>query len=645
MADNLVYEESLNTEIETSEFISKKWVYVNDNNNGNYTSQIVIDSTPLSNAGGYISWQEGFILMPLLVQLTSGTAGSLPNAPPTYTTKGNFAWAFKSGFWNLINSMTVEFNNQNVIQQTPFLNVFRSFKSNTSYSLDDLLNVGPTTGFYPDNPNSWGYSNNFAQAVGGGTPKIQAADGANTPYANNRNTSLSTVNTTTPLGFVAPPDAAIPSLYAYLPSTGISGQPVLTTGTGGAGPPATNWTLTYSGASSNSTLVGNPNSFNEGMAKRQSWYNYQPSNSQGEGLVNSATSCQKVLRSFCDDNLNQVDGSVSWQVYAKLRLKDLADFFEKMPLLKGSTIRFYLNTNQSIVNFTTTPTQIIKTTAVLDVAGTLTINSVNTIGGLTNPLMVSSLRPPCGSSALATDTYNLSVSIFKNNFSAQSALAQQTTLPSCRLYAPVYYMNPLAESKYLSLAPTKKIMYKDVFQYQFNGQGSGNFNFLVSNGISNICSVLVVPFISKNNAYTNVAGAAIAQSPYDSYQSPTCPCPGMPDPITLSDFNILISGVNLFLNNNQYDFESFLEQLNQSNQINGGLTTGLASGLINESAFSSGYRYYYGDCSRILPSEQGVSRSVQIVGNNVSSVNINIMVFVEFMREITIDISTGARIE
>ena len=645
MADNLVYEESLNTEIDTSEFISKKWIYVNDNNNGNYTSQIVIDSTPLSNAGGYISWQEGFILMPLLVQLTSATAGSLPNnsgaVPPFFTTKGNYSWAFKSGFWNMVNSMTVEFNNQNVIQQTPFLNVFRSFKANTSFSLDDLLNVGPSTGFYPDSAGSWNYATDFTQAVGAGNAKITACDGVNTPYTNNRNTPYSTMSPSTPLGFVAPVSGTAPPVFANLPTVGTGGSPVLTTDA----TTNTNWDLTYSGSGSNSTLINNENSINKGMAIRQSWYNYQPSSSNGQGNVNTSTACQKVLRSFCDDNLNGRNGSVSWQVYAKLRLKDLADFFEKMPLLKGSTIRFYINTNQSITNFTVAPSQIVKTTGVLDLGGALTINSVNTIGGLTNPLMVTSNRPACGGSALNPDTYNLSISIFKNNFSSQSALAQQTTLPSCRLYAPIYYMNPLAESKYLSLAPTKKIMYKDIFQYQFNNQSTGNFNFLVSNGISNICSVLVCAFISKNNTFTAQDGTVQNNLPYDSYQSPTCPAPSMPDPIMLSDFNILISGVNLFLNNELYDFEAYLEQLNQSNQINGGLTTGLASGLISENAFSSGYRYYYGDASRILPSEQGVSRSVQIVGNNVSSVNINLMVFVEFMREITIDISTGARIE
>jgi hypothetical protein len=69
--DNLVFEESVNAEIDQSEFISKKWVYINDSNSQNYTSQVVIDSTPLSNAGGYINWSEGYIVMPLLVQLQS----------------------------------------------------------------------------------------------------------------------------------------------------------------------------------------------------------------------------------------------------------------------------------------------------------------------------------------------------------------------------------------------------------------------------------------------------------------------------------------------------------------------------------------------------------------------------------------------
>jgi len=145
-----VFEESITTETDQSEFTEKKWVYVNDNNSQNYSSQVVIDSTPLSNAGGYVNWSEGYILMPLVVEATAaqGLGGAdVPNM-----------MGFKNGYWNMINSMSVEFNNQTIVQQTPFLNVFRSFKAHTSFSESDVINHGNEIGYALDTASSWGYS-------------------------------------------------------------------------------------------------------------------------------------------------------------------------------------------------------------------------------------------------------------------------------------------------------------------------------------------------------------------------------------------------------------------------------------------------------------------------------------------------------
>jgi hypothetical protein len=88
-----------------------------------------------------------------------------------------------------------------------------------------------------------------------------------------------------------------------------------------------------------------------------------------------------------------------------------------------------------------------------------------------------------------------------------------------------------------------------------------------------------------------------------------------------------------------------MQELRSSNQLNGGLTTGLGSGLISQVDFSRGMRYYYGNCARVLPSEEGVSRSVQIIGKNSCLREINLMVFVEFKKSMTVDISTGARLD
>lgn len=610
--DNLVFEEAVNAEIDQSEFISKKWIYVNDNNSQNYTSQVILDTTPLSNAGGYVNWSEGYIVMPLVIQLTSATAASLPVLDASGNSVACWSWALKNGFWNMINSMSVEFNNQNIIQQTPFLNVFRSFKALTSFSADDVKNEGATIGFTPDSAASWGFcpsaatNTNFLLSSGIG-------------LSNNRNAPVSFVDTN--------------NNYVM---TGVAGDMTAAGKSVGAVP--------------DNVFYGSQSSHNRGLVERQSQLNYAPAISAshgaaaqnfltgglvGQGCLNQGSimsndNCVAVYRSA--QRTQTQDGSVIWNVYAKLRLKDLSDYFNKTPLLKGSTMRFQINTNQVIQSYTIT-----KGNAATPTYDGLVFNSPSVLGGLTNPLMVSSSQIGNGLGSLPADTYTISCSIVRNTNSAQAAYTAGTTsLTACRLYAPVYKFNPIAEQRYLSLAPTKRVEYTDIFQYQFpNIAAATTFNFLVTNGIQDIQSVLVVPFLT----------AAANGTAFSTLLASNTTSGATPDPIALTNFNILVSGVNLFLNNQLYDYEQFNHELKSSNQLNGNLTTGLTSGLISESDFSKGLRYYYGNCARILPSEVGVSRSVQIIGQNSSLVACDLMVFVEFKRRMTIDIQTGARLE
>jgi hypothetical protein len=134
-------------------------------------------------------------------------------------------------------------------------------------------------------------------------------------------------------------------------------------------------------------------------------------------------------------------------------------------------------------------------------------------------------------------------------------------------------------------------------------------------------------------------------TPVSSLYSPFASSGGTPDPIALTNFNIQLSGKNLFNDQNQFDYQTFYEQFVSSNQLNGSLTTGLASGLIGEHEWSNLYRFYYCDCSRSLPQEAGVSRSIQITGVNKSAYSVNLMVFASFTRSLTIDLRSGVRIE
>ena len=620
--DSLVFESSIATEVSSSEFVEKQWLYVVDNNNGAYASQVVLDTTPLSNSGAYINWSEAFILMPLVLQLqrSAGTAVGA-NAPGFDSIMG-----LKSGFWNMLHSLTCEFNNGNIIQQVPFLNVFCSFKNLTSWSLDDVINWGDACGFHKDDAHSWCYSD--AAAVAGDTNLAQTGG---VGLSNNRNA----------------PYVDITLLNEITVAAGNVTE------------------LGYLAVNSNTHATESSNAvrmyWNKGLWARQKALNATPlggATSQRHASLLNAANMNQIFKAYVRSDVANVRAIA---IDAVIRLKDVADFFCKCPLLKGSTMRIFLSTNQCSMNYTATSG---TTAAGAAVGGNIPITEdtfaqiglsqapVILGGGGTNPVQIASADIGQGSASLVplpttvgaganTSTGSVSVSIVRSQFSGYTEVSAPYS--SCRLYAPAYTFNPIAEQRYLSLSPTKKIVYNDIFQYSFAGQATNSpFNLLVSNGIPNVRGVLVVPLLPQGANGTAAAG----QVATSSILSPFCSTGGAPDPLALTNFQIQVSGKNLFLNQQQYDYEQFVEQLVSSNQLNGSLTTSMGSGLISKSDFQSLFRYYYGNCSRSLPSEDGVAKAIQIQGTFVTPANINVdlMVFVEFEREIVVDVRTGARV-
>ena len=159
--------------------------------------------------------------------------------------------------------------------------------------------------------------------------------------------------------------------------------------------------------------------------------------------------------------------------------------------------------------------------------------------------------------------------------------------------------------------------------------------------------VLVIPLVNQafNGLYDGYATGGANNITTSTLLSPFSTTGGTPDPLPIQNFNIMVSGKNLFMQQQQFNFEMFMEQLVCSNQLNGGLTTSLSSGLIGYEDFNSGlYRYYYGNVSRSLPSEDGVPKSIQLIGQNASPVNMDLLVFIIYEKSIELDIRTGQRI-
>jgi hypothetical protein len=265
------------------------------------------------------------------------------------------------------------------------------------------------------------------------------------------------------------------------------------------------------------------------------------------------------------------------------------------------------------------------------------------------------------SKALAADT--TVTNTFKMNISVgavilDSSLGLGSTYQgqgakSVYLYIPAYTFNPTFEQAYLS-SPVKQIKYTDVYQYQVQGVASqATFNNLLTNGIANVKSVLIVPFFSTQGATvldsrtsqlvsTNTgltSGIPVFQSPFD-----TAGC-GTTSPLCwLTNFNIQVSGQNAIYNTQRYNFEQFNNQLYGQNAVNGGCTDGLTSGLLDRIKFDMNYLYYYVNVERMLPVEASVPKSIQILGQNLSTKILDLWCFVEYGSEISIDCLTGARV-
>jgi len=625
MSDSIVFEESIASEVSVSEFVDKQFLYINDNNNGSYSSQVVLDSTPLSNSGSYLNWSESFILIPLQLQLDF--TSSLGNV--AVTTPLDYVAALKSGYWNIIHSMTVEMNNSNIISQTPFTNVFCNFKNITSWSQEDLKNWSDVTGFCPDGSKSWAYLTAAPNAAA--TLQLGASGNGLT---NNRNAPYVSISVFTVIGAPALLNLGTNSV-AYNLSTRAT-----------------------------QTSVDVKQAWNEGLFCRQNAINYNPvvnvanvGSSTDQGILMAAAQCDAVFRSYVVAN---IINRRTFLIDAVIRLKDVADFFCKTPLMKGATMRIFLNTNQCYFQVTQSSPTFGDLTGLVTAEPILALTASPVIlgGGGTNPVMFASngfgqgaanLTPlKSDATAASTCVTNVSLSIVRQQFSQMTAGAPACPISSVRLYCPAYVMSPLAEQRYLALSPTKKIIYEDIFQFSFPAQNTNSpFNILVSQGIPNLKSVLVLGLLPVASNGTAAAGGVYANGVRSaSILSPFCSTPASPDPVSIQNFQIQISGKNLFISQLQYDFENFIQQLSASNQLNGGLTTSMASGLIGKSDFQSLYRYYYGNASRSLPSEYGVAKSVQILGTIASSLaqTVDLMVFCSYERTITVDVRTGLRL-
>ena len=602
--DTLVYDLSSMTEGTPQVFVKKDWLNILDNQSGNYQgNQSVVDTSQLANSNKYMNYREAYLAVPMVLTATAvaGGGGTAQMIDPTAIASSfDYTLGLRNWFGSIIHSFTLDYNGTTIIQQTPFCSMWNCFRLMTSLSMNDVITNGADMGFYPDDPLAWGYSS-AGNRSGKGT------------YNNG--------------DFVAP--------------TRVSG--------------------THTGYRTG----------NIGFLNRQMYINFDPTATSGVsgGGTGSSTAGDAVSSLLTADSTKaqyksyvSLKTATSFQIaiMATIHLKHIHNFFQNIPLLKGVFMKMTINLNQTQITTTTAN----GGTGWASGGNTTSVNSA--LGGIC-PIMIASAGSVLGvlgdstagntgktsivqqaqgaSSSVIFDsgaggTSGMNISLAVGN---KPIMTSQSTVPptafnqSITLYVPAYTFNPTYEDAYLS-SPVKTIVYTDIYQYQFNaeGGGAGSFNQLITNGIANIKSVLVIPYFRSGAGYEDYSAF---QSPFDDAGA------GTTSPLVLlNNFNVVVAGANMIYNTQKYSYEQFLHQLRGCGAVNADLTDGLTSGLIDKLGFENKQCFYFVDCSRMLPVEEAVPKSVSIIGTNVSQKAVSFFVFIEYGVQVSIDILTGARV-
>jgi hypothetical protein len=593
-ADTYVYDLSSMPESNSSIFIRKDWLSLMDLNSTNYSSNVSTIAT--DSVANSSKWCNWYESTLLIPATVTLTPSTVAGAfaPATAATAVDYALGLKNSSLSIIHSMSVELNGSVVCQQIPYIALWNNFKLMCTMNLTDYSSMG-----------SIGWAIDTATAVQYYTEPSAAGMGV----CNNQN---------------------------YINVNG---------------------TFTEQFAS----LYGNGN---VGFLQRQNYYNFQPLGNVGTSTYNSLlqpTNLNKIYKSYITQPVNTSGGGAGyWQQWLVLqvRLRDVADLFCSMGLLRGIMARLIVSLNSCSFTFNVSNTSG-TTGAAADSANTqMYVTQMNSAFGGINPLMLASAEPANGSFNLApvgadgttaTNQYIASIAVGRNILnSTQSQLCNSTgsLLQSVTLTIPGYTMASSYEQAFIS-NPISRVLYSDLYQYTIYNIGSGQqFNQVISQGIVGAKEILMIPVFAQNQ---NNIGSTTAALNLPAFQSPFDSCGGG----TTSPFcqiygaNVVLAGSNVIMTNELYMYQSYGQQLYGQVQgwMNAGLAAGSNSGLLNETDFFYSNCYYYVNIGRGLAVEDTIPKSISVYGTNLSQIPIDIYIFVSYqVNNLNIDKISGARV-
>jgi len=624
------YEFTSSLEKDSNLYLTKdrQYIYYNDLQGGNYnqnSSEVKFELISLANTNQFVNWAESFLTIPLQLSVAPGSGTTLYDVAGPLP-ENAFALSLKNGYQHLVDSLLIQVNDNSINQTCNGANVEMTWRL-YQMSADDRKTLGDMMQFYLDTGDSVRYIPNPGKVSFGtvvvnsvSTAGLLTFDAAQTVVKGQtitKGTVVYTVQTTT----------------SSSATCTVSPAPAAADGTPGNATISTPYTSVLQGIGECNNVISKATGFNpalgyqavngvvnEGRRQRMMSTSFDPVTSGNPLSTYYQTAAQTAISQRNCVVQNDTNNGIIYNIFATIPMAILHDFFDKLPIARGLSVRLnlYLNTgitiNESIQSF-----QHVGITSAVVPRQTVPFM----VSPISNDSSVGSGFKITGSAS--TLTYQL-----KLGNSSQS---------NCRFYASMYQMNPQTESLYIS-SPERTILYNDVVQYVIPSVGpTQTVNQLITSGISRLRGLLMVPIISaSSNGGTNLDGK---QSIFSS-------CPGTTFPYSkIQNFQIQVSGKPVFNTPISTSFMYYNTMLKPELSINGGSlrSIGMSSGCISKTDFESAYSYYYVDLLHLEnEADDNLSKSIQVLFTNsvAGALNVDYYIYLTYQRELHLNISNGA---
>jgi hypothetical protein len=278
--------------------------------------------------------------------------------------------------------------------------------------------------------------------------------------------------------------------------------------------------------------------------------------------------------------------------------------------------------------------------------------NVNALRGITSntfvntvPFTINSLGLTSAANFIPDTAVVLNAGVFVGRstpiqIGAFSFTAASHDMPACRAYYSLVKLEPSKALAYIEENRSKQVVYENVLFNQYSAINAGSsFSQLIQSGIKNPLGVVIIPFIAPSTPLNSGGGTMTSIAGGEQYQNPYDTCPGTFAPLSLTNLQVALGGVNQLQSTLYYTFENFLEQVALAESLTS-TDLGIGTGLISQSWWEMN-RVYYVDLARGREADKASMRNLTISFVNNSLVAINLMVFTVYLDKFTIDVETG----